>query len=350
LTNSSGFTARKSGAALAGAATTTLMLMAWTGAAFIAITIWIWLRWITSTQFRPVDPGPDPIPRYEYLMLVGLQIAGALLTVWLVWYYVIKPRLRTGKFSSDAIIVLVLPLMCFQDPFFNYSQNWFTYNAYLLNMGAWTGDIVPGWLGAHGDRFAEPFVVGYGYLFWIFSVMLFGSWCFDKFRQIWPSISRARFLLLCLLFCTLLDFAIEYACVRVGWYAMPGAWQAVSLHAGTRYQISGIEVLMVGFQTTWWVAFRYFKDDRGYTIAEKGIDSLKLSPLKHFWLRYFAVAGALGLIGLIYTIPIQWQAQHTDVWPPGIPSYFTTVCPEYKFDRKLCGGPGVPMHRPNHIW
>jgi hypothetical protein len=324
--------------------------MAWTGAVVIAVTVWIWSRWVASTQFSPVNPGPDLIPRGEYLMLVGLQIAGALLTLFLVWQYAIKPKLRTGKFSSDGIIVLVLPLMCFQDPFFNYSQNWFTYNAYLLNMGAWTGEVVPGWLGAHGERFPEPFVVGYGYLFWIFSVMLVGSWCFNKIRSTWPLLSRANFLLLCLLCCTLIDFAIEYVCVRIGWYAMPGAWQAFSLNAGTRYQISGIEVLLVGFQTTWWVAFRYFKDDKGYTFAERGIDSLQLSPAPKFWVRYLAVTGALGLIGLIYTIPIQWQAQHTDVWPAGIPSYFTTVCPEYKVDRKLCGGPGVPIHRPDYIW
>ena len=48
-----------------------------------------------------------------------------------------------------------------------------------------------------------------------------------------------------------------------------------SLHPGTRYQVSMVEVVVGGFQTIWWVSLRYFRDDKGYTFAERGIESLK---------------------------------------------------------------------------
>jgi hypothetical protein len=325
-------------------------LMAWTGVFFTAVTLWVWGRWILSAQFHPVNPGPDPIPTVNYIMIVVFQIAAVLLTLWMIWHYVVAPKIRSGKFSTDGIIVMVLPLMWFQDPFFNYTQDWFTYNAYLLNMGSWAGGIVPGWLGANGDKFPEPFVVGVGYITWIFGCMIVGTWCLNQIKKIWPSISLANLLLIGTFCCFFIDLAIEYPAVHIGWYAMPGAWRAFSIDPGTRYQVSLVEIAVGGFQTIFWVSLRYFKDDKGYTWAERGIDSLNLSPVKKFWVRYMALTGALSVIGLIYTLPIQWQGQHTDAWPPGLPSYFTTTCPQYKVDPASCGGPGVPIYRPDYIW
>ena len=328
----------------------TVTLMAWTGAIYIALVAWVWGKWVMSAQFRRIDPGSDPIPTNEYVMVMGFQIAAILLTLWMIWAYVIKPKVQTGKFSTDGIIIMTLPLQWFQDPFFNYSQNWFTYNAYLLNMGSWAGGLVPGWLGAHGELFPEPVATGFGYISWIFGTMIVGSWCLRKIKQIWPSISLANLLMLGIVCCFFIDLAIEYPAVRLGWYAMPGAWQDFSIQGGTRYQVSLVEVAVGGFQTIFWVGLRFFRDDKGYTWAERGIDSMNLSSTKKFWLRYLALTGALSWIGLIYTLPIQWQGQHTDVWPEGMPSYLTTTCPEYKVDRTKCGGPGVPMHRPDYVW
>jgi Spirocyclase AveC-like len=325
-------------------------LMAWTGAFFTVMTLWVWGKWVMSPQFHPVDPGPDAIPRGEYLMIIAFQIAAVALTLWMIWHYVISPKIRTGSFSTDGIIVLVLPLMWFQDPFFNYSQNWFTYNAYLLNMGSWAGAPVPGWLGANGNRFPEPLVVGFCYIAWIFGTMIVGTWCLNQIKRRRPSISLANLLILGTICCFFIDLAIEYPAVRIGWYAMPGAWQAFSIHPGTRYQVSLVEITVGGVQTIFWVSLRYFKDDKGQTWADRGVDNLRLGPVGKFWVRFMAITGALSLLGLIYTIPIQWQGQHTDVWPAGLPSYFTTTCPEYKVDRTKCGGPGVPMHRPNYVW
>src|SRR5258705_4272755 len=108
----------------------------------------------------------------------------------------------------------------------------------------------------------------------------------------WPAMNLTTFIPLGILACVLIDLVIEWSAVLLGWYALPGGWRAVSIMAGTRWQLPLTEVLIGGVQTFVWASLRYFRDDRGHTLAEPGIDTLELSPRKKMSVRYLPLCGA----------------------------------------------------------
>ena len=61
----------------------------------------------------------------------------------------------------------------------------------------------------------------------------------------------------------------------IGFYVYPGAIRAVSFNAGTYYQWPIYEGLMWGGVLTAFCCLRYFTDDRGRTIVERGLDHVR---------------------------------------------------------------------------
>jgi Spirocyclase AveC-like len=324
---------------------TPVVLMAGLGAVLLAFSLAVWGRWIVSSEFRPVPAGPDPIPTASLVILRGLEVGGLLLTAWMVWHFLIAPWRRTGRLTPDGLLLLVLPLIWFWDPFENYTQTWFAYNAHLLNLGAWT-DFVPGWLGPHQDRFPEPLVVGIGYIFWVFGCMLAGCWIFGRIRARWPRMSLARFLVVGALVCIALDTVLEFNGLLIGWFAYPGGTGGpLTLFDGTRWKFPLLSPLSGGLETFAWVSLRYFRDARGLTLVERGVDSLRVGGRARLALRFLALYAGMVLTTAIFSIGGQWQATHSGSWPASMPSYLSTTCPELKTDPRACGGPGIPIVR-----
>ena len=338
----------KNASPLDSAKTPTIIYMAFAGVICAAMGCYLMISWIFSDQFRPVDPGPDPIPMLEYATLMSIQIGGFFVTLWMIYAIALRPKFRTGTFTTDGLLVLAFPLIWWLDPTYNYAQNWFSYNAYLWNMGSWVGDIWPTWLGAHGENHPEPFVVGLAQIFWLYFATLVGSWGMRKYKSFRPQANTLRILMFGYLVMFLFDLIMEYSAVRIGWYAMPGAWRAVSLHAGTRYQVPITAIMVSALQCTAFASIHYFRDDKGFSWVERGV-----GQLQHFKtaIRYFALVGGLSLATIfLYAFPSMFNALHSDEWPEGLPSYLTTICPDYKTNRESCGGRGIPIYRPDHNW
>ncbi len=320
-------------------------LMAFLGALSIVWMCYLFVAWISSAQFRPVDPGPDVLPSRDHWMLVALQVGGILLTVYFLYAYVLRPKIQNGRLSTDGLMVLGLGFLWWTDPTFNYTQNWLVYNAHLWNMGSWAGPTFPSWVAPHSENFPEPLIVGIGQIFWLFLGALFGAWLMRLARDrlyLGTLASWAAGFLGCFIF----DLAIETAAVFLGWYVMPGATRAVSLFPGTRYQISMVEIFFGACQTLGIASLKFVRDDKGQTWADRGADRLPGGQNRQTFMRWLAMVGALNLVSLVgYFIPIQFQGLHTDPWPAGLPSYFTMTCPDYKKDPHACGGPGIAIPR-----
>jgi hypothetical protein len=321
-----------------------VVLMAGLGAVLLAFSLYVWGRWVVSSEFRPVPAGPDPIPTASLLVLRALEVTGLLLTGWMLWRFLIRPWRRTGRLTADGLLLLVLPLIWFWDPFFNYTQSWFTYNAHLLNLGAWT-DFVPGWGSPHQDRFPEPLVVGIGYIFWVFGCMLAGCWIFGRIRSRWPNMSLARFLVVGALVCIALDTLLEFNGLLIGWFAYPGGWGGLTILDGTRWKFPLLSPVLGGLETFAWVSLRYFRNAQGLTLAERGVHALRITGARALGVRFLALYAAMVLTTAIFNIGNQWQGTHSGTWPASMPSYLSTTCPELRTNPRACGGPGVPIVR-----
>lgn len=329
----------------AGGDPTPVVLMAGLGAVLLAFSLAVWGRWIVSSEFRPVPAGSDPIPTGSLLVLRGLEVIGLLLTGWMLWHFLVRPWRRSGRLTPDGLLLLVLPLIWFWDPFENFTQNWFTYNAHLLNLGSWT-DFVPGWLSPHQARFPEPLVVGLGYVFWVFGCMLAGCWIFGRIRARRPQMSVARFLVIGAVCCIALDTLLEFNGLLIAWFAYPGGTGGpLTLFDGTRWKFPLLSPFFGGLETFAWVSLRYFRDARGLTLVERGVDALRISGAQRLAVRFLALYAAMALCAAIFNVGGQWQATHSGSWPASMPSYLSTTCPQLKTDPRACGGPGVPIVR-----
>ena len=99
------------------------------------------------------------------------------------------------------------------------------------------------------------------------------------------------------------------------------------------------------------MSLRYFRDARGLTLAERGVEALRISGFRALGVRFLAIYAALVLTTAIFNIGNQWQGTHSGSWPTSMPSYLSTTCPELRTNPRACGGPGVPIvrsDRPGH--
>ena len=61
---------------------------------------------------------------------------------------------------------------------------------------------------------------------------------------------------------------------------------------------------------------RYFTDDRGRTVVERGLDHVRGGAVKQQFVRFLAIFAAVsGCFFFFYNVPAQWIAMHSDPWP-----------------------------------
>jgi hypothetical protein len=94
-------------------------------------------------------------------------------------------------------------------------------------------------------------------------------------------------------------------------------------------------------------ALRFFKDDRGRTVVERGIDGLQVGEGRKTALRFLAVFGMCNVLVLLcYNVPNAIIGAHSTAWPRDLQerSYLTDRLCGPGTDR-ACPGPGVPLVR-----
>ena len=63
--------------------------------------------------------------------------------------------------------------------------------------------------------------------------------------------------------------------------------------------------------------------------------------------KILAIFGAVhAAFVILYMVPCQWLATHSDPFPAGYPSYLTNGMCQSGADGRTCPGPGIPMPRP----
>jgi hypothetical protein len=126
------------------------------------------------------------------------------------------------------------------------------------------------------------------------------------------------------------DLVMEGSWMLTGAYVYAGSIEGFTIGYGNYYQFPLQEALFVGIIWTAWASVRFFRDDKGRTLVERGIDDVKVGGAGKFWLRWLAFAGVFNVVFLAgYNIPWQWFSLNTTGWPKDIQqrSYFTNgVC------------------------
>jgi hypothetical protein len=212
---------------------------------------------------------------------------------------VVRGCLRARRLTLDGMFVICGALAYWTDPFLNFLQPIFSYSSNWVNLSDWTGHV-PFWRNPDGGLMPEP-VLGIG-LFYTFGILLFARLvgaAMGAARRRWPGISKARLVSIAIAVTFALDFALEVPPILLNLWVYPGQPHALSIPfgGGARYPIvEGVAFAIVLGSMS---AIRFFRDDHGQSVVERGLDRHR-SPALRSVISVLALTGALqgGLIGL----------------------------------------------------
>jgi hypothetical protein len=335
--------------ALVRPATPPVVRWAWVGAAILVFIVYVLGRWILTGRAVPTDPGPDPLPHSEHLFIVWVQWIAMSLGAIVFSLIVIRPWIREGRMTTTGMLYVCWLTLFFQDPMMNYTSATVLYNSYMVNLGTWTLGSMPGWTSPNGNNLPEPLllivvgytIIGYSLCFPVLALL-------NKAKERWPSIGKFRLALLGIALLMALDTLFECLLLRTGVYAYPGGIRAITLFAGQTYQFPMTEGLCYGGLTTGaTLVLLLYRDDRGQTFVERGLDKLRVSAVARQGVKFLALFAYVHVcMFLVFTVPMQWLATHSDPFPAGYPSYMINGLCAYGPRQDQCPGPGVMMPRP----
>lgn len=300
------------------------------GAAVLVAQAAILIDWVFSDFFHRVDSGPTPVPDWMKVALVAWQVILPLAGLTVIYLFVVRPWRRERRLGVDGLLVVAFSTLWFQDPISAYGGEWFTYNAWMVNMGSWVHSV-PGWLapGTPEHQIAYPLLVVPGAYICIFLLVSFlGARLMRAIRTRRPQTSPVTLVACCFVAMALFDVFFEgIVFMPLGAWEYPGGHWAIFPETYHKYPLN--EALTTGAIFTAFASIKYFVDDRGLTLAERGASALQSTPRRTWAVRALAVTGLVQLAMFLgYTAPNFMIGLHSTDWNADIQkrSYLTYTC------------------------
>src|SRR4051812_2444416 len=298
------------------------------GGLVLAFEIFVMVKWVTGPYFTTVPPGPSEAPDWMMFSLRAMEAGFFALWMWCVWQFFVKPWLRERTFTFDGLLCMALFVFAwFQDPLANYGGAVFTYNANLVNIGSWLNEV-PGnsTPGAPGAQLPEPLWTMAIYPGVIFLATILGSWFMRKVKQRLPSLGVLGLIGVVFPMMVVFDIVLEgFILMPLGAYTYAGSPDWSTINDSHYYKYTLIEGLAFGAVWTAWASLRYFRDDKGHSVVERGVEKLNLSQRRAGLIRFLAIGGFVAVTQMVLVnVPSFWTAQHMDTFPTDIQkrSYF----------------------------
>lgn len=345
-----GFPGVKSGAVDLAGKSNSLRFWSGLGLFWALFMGYVVISWATSDYIgrTPVPEGVD-VPQRMRIGIDILQILLPSLLCLFTWRFIVKPIIKTGQISTDGMLLIAGLLCFFWDPAFNFIQLHAGYNSYAFNLGFWTAEI-PGWMSPLSERLPEPLIAWFG---GYPSLLLIGIWfCVAIMRRVkrsYPQISNFWLSVIGVFSGMVFDLLLENILIRgFGLFAYIGAVQSLSIGGGHWYQFPLYEAFFFG---GWWGCcslLLYFKDDKGLSFVERGIENNALAKRSNFYrglLRTLAIMGfVLTTEFFLYACLPQIIVVNGDPFPEDTPAYFINgMCGEGT--PYACPRPELPINR-----
>ena len=326
-------------------------------------TIWLWaaagglstfvvLRglaaWIAGPDFKSSPKGADPISDTKLFVMHCFEGAVFAVGLLMVWKFLVRPLVRERTFTFDGMLMVAALLMYFYDPLDNYFNYTFSYNAHFLNFASWAREI-PGLQAPNQRFFPEPFLVMGGfYAIFMFGSAIFGCWYMRKLAVKRPGASNLRLFAHLFLIVLIIDVVVENLFMRTQFAAYPGVVHSLSLFAGKYYQFPLYEPFIIATFACGMTAIRWFRDDRGRSIAERGSETLRVGPRARKGITFLAVTGLVHTWFILgYFVPYNFFALKADTFP-AMPSFLRAgICGEGT--DYACPSDSVPIPHDNSL-
>jgi hypothetical protein len=316
------------------------------GAGCIALSLYVFPKWITGPYFKTVPTGPDIPPPWMRIVADFIEAFTIACFVVVAYKVIYKSWRRTGKLSSDALMVLACLTFYWQDCLPDY----FVAETTLLtsvfhNWGSWYM-YIPGWMSPGIENLPEaPLAWALSYPTWfVFLPMILGAKMVGRIRERFPDLTPTELLACAWLVFAVIDVALEGAFLRTGMYAYGTSIPSLTLWAGKPHQFPMVEMIGWGFAWAMWATSYYYRDDKGYTWVERGVQTLRLGEGMKSFLRFLALAGFFNMGMLMFSsIPLALNGLLGGRMVQGHPSYLNHLCgPDTPYD---CPAPDVLIPR-----
>jgi hypothetical protein len=325
------------------------------GAGFLVWGAWTLISWLSD------DPGP--ITHYRdtssssYTIGIVYQAAAVLVAIGLLTY-VVRGCLRQRRLTFDAQLCIGGALAYWIDPFYNFFVPSNAFSSNLVNVGNWCSHA-PLVVNKNCGATPEPILMtGVIYLVGFLGFAMLGGKLMDFLGRRFPRMSTAQRLLICALAAMAFDIPID------GFATLNNLW---NMFAPTSISLFGAKhefplwiplAAVVFFGGP--MAVRHFRDDRGRTVFERGLDHL--SPRRQTLVSLFSVVSFMQIqvfVVVMAIAPMGFYADHTPAYPRfvinelcndgGIHSSPYGACPgtTTRFSAPIRFLPGAPV-APHH--
>lgn len=242
------------------------------GALFLAWEASTIIPWLADgpsqlTQFR--DPDLGTINRFRIAEAIMIVISIAVLV------YLVRSCVRERRLVFDAQFCIAGALLFWLDPMVNFYLPVVTWSSNFVNLQNWCGQA-PGVVNPDCSSQPEPMIfLGLLYTFGmlVFAVLVGSFMRLVKARR--PGISLPRLLGATFVAAVALDIAFEGPMVLMRFWSHVGAGpDALSIFGDGQPKFPIPIILVMGLWFTFFAALRFFKDDNGETVVERGLSRI----------------------------------------------------------------------------
>lgn len=316
------------------------------GAFNLAVLIYEWASWLISGRAQQNTIGADQVPAAMKITMDVIEFGVAAAAIFAGYWFVIRPWRRERRLTFDGMLYISSLLMCLaSDPWGAILRPVYVYNSYMFNLGCPQCQN-PLFVGSNMQtHYVEPLVAVTGfYGMMLFPGILVTCWIMRKLRARYPGLSDGKLVLAMLPIAFLLDL-VEVPWMLLGLWSYPIAWPSLTILYGHYYQYPLHEGFFMAFVWVGFGSIRFFRNDKGQSLVERGIDELRVSTRRRTFIRQLAVFGAMMMVVTVfYYVPYQLIAMKGSDWPADIVKrpYFTHgLCGPGT--QVACGGKSYPI-------
>jgi Spirocyclase AveC-like len=302
------------------------IVLAVVGVLVAGYALWTWGAWLSAgpTQITATrDPASASrwVARGYELVIVAVAVAVAV--------HVVRLCRRERRLVFDAIMVIAGFFTLFWDPMVNWMQPNFMYSSQWLNLNTWVANA-PGVVNPTGSLMPQPVFIMLIYPFGLLGFAMILNHAMAGMRRRFPRIGNLELLAFTYAFGWVLGFSLEAPMFLFNLWGLPGAPAGMSFFSN-EHRFAWAEYLTTAIVFTTFAAVRFFRNDKGQTIGERGLDGLR--PAARTAVSIFATV-AIFAMSMWALLVVQIPAGlHSSPYPAGYPAHLING---------LCNIPGNP--------
>jgi len=302
------------------------VLLAVVGVLVAGYALWTWGSWLADGPSQ-ITGSRDPGSASRWV--ARTYEATIVVVVIVLTVRVARECRRERRLVFDAVMVIAGFFTLFWDPMVNWMQPNFMYSSQWLNLNTWVANA-PGVVNPTANLMPQPVFIMLIYPFGLLAFAMILNHGMRAVRRRFPRTSNVEVIAFTYAYGWILGLCLEGPTFLFHLWGLPGAPASFSLF-GDAHRFAWAEYLTSSIVFTTFAAVRFFRNDKGQTIGERGLDNY--SPAARTTVTVFATIAVFAMAMwalLLVQIP---AGLHSSPYPAGYPAHLING---------LCNIPGNP--------